>query len=119
VADCAAHPIGLPHGLYGSGEHQFRVVADERRAEVRAGLDTQAIGHLITDGGILGLIGILFVGWSSDRHGDRLRDAFACTINSLLPSDAAALYTLTSQAINDSGQNLVDGYIDASQENVV
>jgi ACS family tartrate transporter-like MFS transporter len=47
---------------------------------VRAGLDTHAIGHLVTGGGILGVIGVLFVGWNSDRHGDRFRDAFVCTI---------------------------------------
>ena len=47
---------------------------------VRAGLDTQAIGHLVAGCGILGVICVLFVGWNSDRHGDRLRDAFVCTI---------------------------------------
>jgi ACS family tartrate transporter-like MFS transporter len=46
----------------------------------RAGLDAQATGDLVTGGGILGVIGVLFVGWHSDRHGDRLRDAFVCTI---------------------------------------
>ncbi|MEP6885879.1 MAG: MFS transporter [Gammaproteobacteria bacterium] len=46
----------------------------------RAGLDTQAVGHLVTGGGMLGVIGVLFVGWNSDRHGDRLRDAFVCTL---------------------------------------
>jgi ACS family tartrate transporter-like MFS transporter len=47
----------------------------------RAGLDTQPIGNLVTGGGMLGVIGVLFVGWNSDRHGDdRLRDAFVCTV---------------------------------------
>jgi MFS transporter, ACS family, tartrate transporter len=46
----------------------------------RAGLDAQATDDLVTGGGILGVIGVLFVGWNSDRHGDRLRDAFVCTI---------------------------------------
>jgi ACS family tartrate transporter-like MFS transporter len=45
---------------------------------IRAGLDTQAIGHLVSGGGVLGVVVILFVGWNSDRHGDRLRDAAAC-----------------------------------------
>jgi MFS transporter, ACS family, tartrate transporter len=49
----------------------------------RASLDTHAIGHLVTGGGILGVIGVLFVGWNSDRHGDRFRDAFVCTIISM------------------------------------
>jgi ACS family tartrate transporter-like MFS transporter len=47
---------------------------------MRAGLDTRSIGHLVAGCGILGIIGVLFAGWNSDRHGDRLRDAFACTI---------------------------------------
>jgi ACS family tartrate transporter-like MFS transporter len=46
----------------------------------RAGLDTHAIGHLVTGGGMLGVLGVLFVGWNSDRHGDRLHDAFICTL---------------------------------------
>lgn len=46
----------------------------------RAGLDTHQIGHLVTAGGIIGAICILVAGWNSDRHGDRLRDAFACSI---------------------------------------
>lgn len=46
---------------------------------ISAGLGTQAIGHLVTAGGILGVVVILFVGWNSDRHGDRLRDAAACS----------------------------------------
>jgi hypothetical protein len=29
----------------------------------RAGLDTHAIGHLITGGGMPGVLGVLFVGW--------------------------------------------------------
>ena len=29
---------------------------------------------------MLGVIGVLFVGWNSDRHGDRLRDACICAV---------------------------------------
>jgi MFS transporter, ACS family, tartrate transporter len=46
----------------------------------RAGLDTQSIGHLVAAGGMLGVICILFVGWNSDRHGDRFRDACVCVV---------------------------------------
>lgn len=46
----------------------------------RAGLDTQAIGHLVSSGGMLGVVGVLFVGWLSDRNGDRFRDACVCAI---------------------------------------
>ena len=45
-----------------------------------AGLDTEEIGHLVSAGGIIGAVFILVAGWNSDRHGDRLRDAFVCTI---------------------------------------
>ena len=44
MADCAAHSIGLPHGLYGSGKHQFRVVADPvTRAVSRIDLPSRSI----------------------------------------------------------------------------
>ena len=45
----------------------------------RAGLDTQAIGQLVAGCGMIGVICVLFAGWNSDRHGDRLRDAIICT----------------------------------------
>jgi MFS transporter, ACS family, tartrate transporter len=46
---------------------------------VRAGLDAQAIGRLVAGCGMIGVICVLFAGWNSDRHGDRLRDAFVYT----------------------------------------
>ena len=67
-------------GLLGNGAALGLILSAPAVLSIRAGLDTQAIGHLVTGGGILGVIGILFVGWYSDRHGDRLRDAFVCTV---------------------------------------
>jgi ACS family tartrate transporter-like MFS transporter len=46
----------------------------------RAGLDAHDIGHLVSAGGVIGTICILFAGWNSDRHGDRFRDAFVGVI---------------------------------------
>lgn len=45
-----------------------------------AGLDTMHIGYLVSTGGILGIVFVLFAGWNSDRTGDRLRDACGYTI---------------------------------------
>jgi ACS family tartrate transporter-like MFS transporter len=45
-----------------------------------AGLDTLHIGYLVSCGGILGVVCVLFAGWNSDRTGDRLRDACAFTV---------------------------------------
>ena len=67
-------------GLLGNGAGFGLILSAPAVLSVRAALDTTAIGHLVTAGGILGLFGILFVGWNSDRHGDRLRDAFVCAI---------------------------------------
>lgn len=67
-------------GLLANGAGVGLILSAPAVLSVRAGLDTQAIGHLVTGGGLLGLIGILFVGWNSDRHGDRLRDAFVCAV---------------------------------------
>ena len=36
--------------------------------------------HLVAACGMIGVICVLFAGWNSDRHGDRLRDAFVCTL---------------------------------------
>jgi ACS family tartrate transporter-like MFS transporter len=68
--------IGLLLNFFGIGLSLFAPAV----LSARAGLDTQAIGHLVTGGGMLGVIGVLFVGWNSDRHGDRLRDACVCAI---------------------------------------
>jgi ACS family tartrate transporter-like MFS transporter len=43
-------------------------------------LDTLHIGYLVSSGGILGVVCVLFAGWNSDRTGDRLRDACGYTI---------------------------------------
>jgi MFS transporter, ACS family, tartrate transporter len=71
-------------GLLGNGAGFGLILSGPAVLSVRAGLDTQAIGHLVAGGGILGLIGILFVGWNSDRHGDRLRDAFVCATTCMI-----------------------------------
>jgi ACS family tartrate transporter-like MFS transporter len=68
--------IGFLLNVFGIGLSLFAPAV----LSARAGLDTQAIGHLVTGGGMLGVIGVLFVGWNSDRHGDRLRDACFCAI---------------------------------------
>jgi ACS family tartrate transporter-like MFS transporter len=68
--------IGLMLNLSGLGMTLFAPTV----LSIRAGLDTQTIGHLVTAGGVLGVMGGLFVGWNSDRHGDRLRDACVCAI---------------------------------------
>jgi ACS family tartrate transporter-like MFS transporter len=47
---------------------------------VGAKLDTLHIGYLVSSGGILGVLCVLFAGWNSDRTGDRLREACAYTI---------------------------------------
>lgn len=44
-----------------------------------AGLETRQIGLVVSAGGVLGVICVLFAGWYSDRSGDRLRDASAYT----------------------------------------
>jgi ACS family tartrate transporter-like MFS transporter len=67
-------------GMLVNGAGAGLVLSAPAVLSVRAGLDTHSIGHLVTGGGILGVIGVLFVGWYSDRHGDRFRDAFVCTV---------------------------------------
>jgi len=67
-------------GLLLNGAGFGLILSAPKVLSIRAALDTNAIGYLVTAGGMLGLIGILFVGWNSDRHGDRLRDAFVCTV---------------------------------------
>lgn len=44
-----------------------------------AGLATKQIGLVVSIGGALGVLFVLFAGWYSDRSGDRLRDACAYT----------------------------------------
>jgi len=68
--------IGLLGNLFGNGLSLFAPAV----LSIRAGLDTQAIGHLVVGGGMLGVSGVLFVGWNSDRRGDRFRDACVCAI---------------------------------------
>jgi MFS transporter, ACS family, tartrate transporter len=68
--------LGLVLNLFGTCLTLFAPAV----LSARAGLDTQSIGNVVTGGGMLGVIGVLFVGWNSDRHGDRLHDAFVCTV---------------------------------------
>ncbi len=68
--------IGLLGNVAGTG----LVLSAPAVLSLRAGLDTHSTGHLVAGCGILGIIGVLLAGWNSDRHGDRLRDAFVCTI---------------------------------------
>ena len=68
--------IGLLLNVFGIGLSLFAPAV----LSIRAGLDTHAIGQLVAAGGMLGVIGVLFVGWNSDRHGDRFRDACVCAI---------------------------------------
>jgi ACS family tartrate transporter-like MFS transporter len=65
-------------GLLGNAAAIGVILTAPTVLSIRVGLDTQAIGHLVSAGGVLGVVVILFVGWNSDRHGDRLRDAAAC-----------------------------------------
>lgn len=44
------------------------------------GLDANQVGYLVSLGGLVGAMALLFAGWYSDRHGDRLLNAFVCTI---------------------------------------
>ena len=41
------------------------------------GLDVRRVGYLVSIGGAIGIVCILFAGWHSDRGGDRLRNALA------------------------------------------
>jgi len=66
-------------GLLGNAAAIGLILTAPTVLSIRAGVDTQAIGHLVTAGGVLGVVVILFVGWNSDRHGDRLREAAACS----------------------------------------
>ena len=68
--------IGLLINAAGAG----LVLSAPAVLSTRANLDTQAIGHVVAGCGILGIVGVLFAGWNSDRHGDRFRDAFVFTI---------------------------------------
>lgn len=68
--------LGILLNFFGNGLVLFAPAV----LSARTGLDTQAIGYLVAGGGMLGVIGVLFVGWNSDRHGDRLRDACVCAI---------------------------------------
>lgn len=67
-------------GLLLNGAGTGLILSAPAVLSIRAGLDTHAVGALVAAGGMLGLIGILFVGWNSDRHGDRLREAFVCSV---------------------------------------
>ena len=67
-------------GLLGNAAGTGLTLSAPAVLSMRANLDTQAIGHVVAGCGILGIIGVLFAGWNSDRHGDRFRDAFVFTI---------------------------------------
>jgi len=66
-------------GLLGNAAAIGLILTAPTVLSIRAGVDTQAIGHLVTAGGVIGVVVILFVGWNSDRHGDRLREAAICS----------------------------------------
>jgi len=44
------------------------------------GLDTTHVGYLVSAGGLIGAFTMLLAGWYSDKNGDRLLMALACTI---------------------------------------
>jgi probable HAF family extracellular repeat protein len=53
------------------------------------------------------------------QHGFLYSQGEMLDLNSLLSSDAAALYTITiGEAINESGQIVADGYVNATKESV-
>ena len=66
--------LGVPGFLLGLAGTGLALTAPAVLA-ASAGLDARHIGYLVSAGGILGAICIVFAGWNSDRHGDRLRDA--------------------------------------------
>jgi len=66
-------------GLLGNGAGNGLTLSAPAVLMARARLDTLHIGYLVSSGGILGVVCVLFAGWNSDRTGDRLRDACAYT----------------------------------------
>ena len=85
-------------------------------------LDTTQVGSLVSLGGGLGVVCIFIAGWNSDRHGDRLRDAFVLTIviaAALLllgvaatPALAIVGYLLFSATFFTAGMLLVSSWAD-------
>ena len=67
-------------GLLGNGAGNCLALSAPAVLGAGAKLDTLHIGYLVSAGGILGVVCVLFAGWNSDRTGDRLRDACAYTI---------------------------------------
>ena len=87
-----------------------------------AGLDTTQVGFLVSLGGALGVVCIVIAGWNSDRHGDRLRDAFVLTVviaAALLllgvaktPALAVTGYLLFSATVFTAGMLLISTWAD-------
>ena len=67
-------------GCLGNGAGNGLALSAPAVLAAGAGLDTLHIGYLVSSGGILGVLCVLFAGWNSDRNGDRLRDASAYAI---------------------------------------
>ena len=67
-------------GCLGNGAGNGLLLSAPAVLGAGARLDTLHIGYLVSSGGILGVVCILFAGWNSDRTGDRLLDACAYEI---------------------------------------
>jgi len=67
-------------GLLGNAAGNGLALSAPAVLAVHARLDTVHIGYIVSSGGILGVMCVLFGGWNSDRTGDRLGDASAYTI---------------------------------------
>jgi ACS family tartrate transporter-like MFS transporter len=67
-------------GFIGNGAGNGFILSAPAVLAADTGLDTARIGTLVSAGGILGIVCILFAGWMSDRSGDRLGAACACAI---------------------------------------
>lgn len=63
-------------GFLGNGAGNCLALSAPAVLSAGAKLDTTRIGYLVSAGGLLGALCVLFAGWYSDRTGDRLRDAF-------------------------------------------
>jgi ACS family tartrate transporter-like MFS transporter len=86
------------------------------------GLDTLRIGYVVTSGGILGVMCVLFAGWYSDRKGDRMWQACAYEVVvavgllllglNLTPVLVGAGYLLFAATIFASGVLVVSAWAD-------
>ena len=67
-------------GCVGNGAGNGLLLSAPAVLSAGTGLDVLHIGYVVSIGGVLGIVCILFAGWNSDRGGDRLRDACAYVI---------------------------------------